>query len=54
MEWYTDGYMHCTIRGEQFEITRHWDEYLRFCFGDYMELPPEEMRNPRHFFDKYR
>lgn len=37
-----------TFEGETFPAPVGWDSYLRRNYGDYMELPPEEERIPRH------
>ena len=29
-------------------ITGKWDRVLRIAYGDYMQLPPEEKRKPKH------
>ena len=46
-EWFekTEEY---TIRGHRFTSLCSADEYLRFVYGDYMTLPPEEQRVPSH------
>lgn len=36
------------FEGESFPAPIGWDAYLRRNYGDYMELPPEEERIPRH------
>ncbi|MCR5056562.1 MAG: LicD family protein [Clostridia bacterium] len=36
------------IRGHKFTSICDADSYLRFVYGDYMQLPPEEKRRPMH------
>ncbi len=36
------------IRGHKFTSICDADSYLRFVYGDYMQLPPEEKRKPMH------
>lgn len=36
------------IRGHSFTSICDADSYLRFVYGDYMQLPPEEKRRPMH------
>jgi lipopolysaccharide cholinephosphotransferase len=36
------------FEGRQEPLPVGYDEYLRIAFGDYMRLPPEEERRPRH------
>lgn len=36
------------FEGHQFPIPRNYDEVLTNLFGDYMELPPEDQRQPHH------
>ena len=32
-----------------FSIPEDYDTYLRGCYGDYMQLPPEEKRVGHHY-----
>ena len=41
--WYTDG-ADTVFEGRHFRGIKDYDGYLRFKFGDYMSLPPEEAR----------
>ena len=36
------------FHGEFFKAPVEYDKILRLCYGDYMQLPPEEQRKPRH------
>ena len=36
------------VRGRNFFVPGEYDESLRNYYGDYMQLPPEEMRYPDH------
>ena len=29
-------------------VYTHWDEVLKVTYGDYMQLPPENKRRPKH------
>ena len=35
--------------GKTFRAIAEYDQYLRLCYGDYMQLPPENKRKPEHF-----
>lgn len=36
------------FEGEMFYIPEQWDKYLTHLYGDYMKLPSEEERKPKH------
>lgn len=36
------------FNGRNYNCTARWDEYLTLCYGDYMQLPPEEDRVWKH------
>ena len=42
------------FEGEEFAAPHDVDYVLRETYGDYMQLPPEEERKPKHFFHTYR
>lgn len=37
----------------EFWIPKRYDEVLRLCYGNYMELPPKEKRVPSHDYEAY-
>lgn len=37
----------------QFRIPTHYDQILRYIYGDYMKLPPENERVGHHFYKVY-
>lgn len=43
-----------TFEGEIFDAPHDVDYVLRETYGDYMVMPPEEERNPKHFFNTYK
>ena len=46
-EW-CDNIITLELEGEQFMCSAQWDDVLRWIYGDYRKLPPEEMRVPTH------
>ncbi len=36
------------FEGKMYPAPREYDKILKECYGDYMELPPEEKREPSH------
>lgn len=46
-EWY-DGTVALQVGDDYFECPKEYDKVLRACYGDYMQLPPEEDRKPYH------
>lgn len=49
-EWFEEG-AEVEINGTSFMAPKMYDEFLRFFYGDYMKLPPEEKRKPTHAAD---
>lgn len=39
------------FEGHLFTVPNHADQLLTFWYGDYMQLPPEEKRKPKHCID---
>ena len=48
-EWF-DSYTDAAFEGHSFRIIAAYDAYLRKIYGDYMQLPPESERTPKHGF----
>lgn len=46
-------YIDVDFENRKFMAVAGFDEYLRSEFGDYMQLPPEEERVPKHGFKAY-
>ena len=46
-EWYGEGTM-LEFEGIQVCVPKEYDKWLTQVYGDYMQLPPEEKRIPRH------
>lgn len=42
-----------SFEGEQFYCLKHYDEYLKCLYGDYMKLPPIEKQISHHGFEAY-
>ena len=42
-----------SFEGHTYMSVGDWDKYLRHCFDDYMQLPPEDQRHPYHGFVYY-
>lgn len=43
-----DNVISLEFEGEQLMCSKQWDDVLRWIYGDYRKLPPEEMRVPTH------
>ena len=41
------------FEGKEYAAIKHYDNYLRKLYGDYMQLPPEEKRVSHHAYDSY-
>lgn len=46
-------YIDTPFENKRFRIIKGYDEYLRCQYGDYMQLPPEEKRIPKHDYTPY-
>jgi lipopolysaccharide cholinephosphotransferase len=46
-KWF-DSYKLLNFEGYQIRVPEQCEEYLTFLFGDYMKLPPESEREPKH------
>ena len=47
-EWFQQG-KKVELDGEFYNAPNNTHEYLKMTYGNYMELPPEEERKPRHW-----
>lgn len=41
------------FEGHRYLGLANYDKYLKYCYGDYMELPPEDQRHPYHHRNYY-
>lgn len=48
-----DSFTKLEFENRMFSVVAGYDEYLRICYGDYMQLPPEEERVGRHVITAY-
>ena len=47
-EMMDNGYSPIWFNGQQFKAINEYDSFLRQSYGNYMELPPENLRVPKH------
>ena len=47
------GYTELEFEGRNFMAISHYDEYLKIMYGDYMTMPPESERVPKHNYKAY-
>lgn len=50
---YLKEFVDVTFEGHQFKAISRYDEFLRAIYGDYMQLPPEDQRKPKHEYVVY-
>ena len=43
-----DSFVDVKFEGHTYQSMARYHEYLTHCFGDYMQLPPEDQRHPYH------
>ena len=48
-----DDYIDVPFEGHMLPVFKGYDTYLRCQYGDYMQLPPEDKRAPRHNYKAY-
>lgn len=48
-----DGFVDVEFEGLKFPVMKGYDTYLRGQYGDYMQLPPEHQRVPKHDYTAY-
>lgn len=48
-----EEYTHVEFEGHSLMAIRKYDEWLRICYGDYMQLPPPEKRVGKHSIVAY-
>lgn len=51
--FYMNDYVDVEFEGYTFKAMKHYDDFLRGIYGDYMKLPPEDQRCPRHSYIAY-
>lgn len=52
-EWFSE-FERIPFEDIEVNAPKEYDQILRFLYGDYMQLPPEEKRVPQHGFTAYR
>lgn len=50
---YFKEYVEVEFEGNNFLSIKEYDKFLNYVYGDYMQLPHEEDRKPKHTFNKY-
>ena len=48
MKDFFDQYVDVEFEGHTFKAIKNYDEWLKTCYGNYMEFPPEEQRISIH------
>lgn len=48
-----NGFVDVEFEGLKFPVLKGYDAYLRGQYGDYMQLPPENQRVPKHDYTAY-
>lgn len=48
-----DEYINLEFENHTFLSIKEYDKALKLVYGDYMQLPPEEDRKPKHSFNEY-
>ena len=51
---YIDELIMHEFNGIEFPIPKKYDELLKFLYGDYMKLPPENERIGHHYYKIYK
>ena len=44
-----EEYTSLEFEGHQLCVIRQYDKFLRMLYGNYMQLPPEEMQQPKQY-----
>lgn len=52
-KWYEEEIL-LEFEDRKYKAPKHYDEILTTCYGDYMELPPEEQRVLKHGFQAWK
>ena len=48
-----DSYTYLDFEGGKYKVLNDYHEFLTKVYGDYMQLPPEDSRVPRHSYKAY-